>query len=537
MENSSRAPGTEERTSYPPQTQNEVATASSKKGEPNEGATVQVTEESTVTTTVNAAADTTAVSKSVKETLPPLPDATAKSLTEPPVPSLDVTANSLKETPPPLPDATAVASLKKEEMPQLPDPNVAGETNLAMNLLGPSICPPALPLTRGTVSPEAAAGKKVPKKTKTPKRECRFPGCTRHVKSQGHCQRHGAQAKRCKVAGCTKQAQGTHDGMCKRHWKEVNLPADAPKVTEPPLPEPEGDSVYDSILPLSLGWKPPKRKPVPGEKEPVMPIIAHLRAGVETNQPMGWHRADERAARGAKPVTGNSVQFEPWERQLVMFEAFLINGNAGHSYKDLAHGWGREKGFHTILINQICERRGEMERKKRSDRGRTFTAEQRLNFRTKLNKTRGEKRKRLEVEKNLPVVAALPQPQDLAMTAPPQPQDLAMTAPPLPQDLATTAPPLPQPFNPSGQTQLQNFSSTGVLLKHEINVRVGAVTDNGMIPTGNSNALYNMDAASAAAAAAIDELKEAVLPVEVPRLPNGEPKEDMSQVAHTSINI
>ena len=102
-----------------------------------------------------------------------------------------------------------------------------------------------------------------------PKRMCRFPGCTKVIKSQGHCQRHGARAKRCRVDGCDKQAQGrfytrihihyslwemsitlfcdtndrfylvhtkhlnnncfpswelsfspgTHDGMCKRHWK------------------------------------------------------------------------------------------------------------------------------------------------------------------------------------------------------------------------------------------------------------------------------------------------------------------------------
>lgn len=31
------------------------------------------------------------------------------------------------------------------------------------------------------------------------KRLCRFPGCTKVIKSQGHCQRHGAIAKRCKV--------------------------------------------------------------------------------------------------------------------------------------------------------------------------------------------------------------------------------------------------------------------------------------------------------------------------------------------------
>lgn len=44
------------------------------------------------------------------------------------------------------------------------------------------------------------------------KRLCRYPGCTKVIKSQGHCQRHGARARRCKVEGCEKQAQGTHDG-------------------------------------------------------------------------------------------------------------------------------------------------------------------------------------------------------------------------------------------------------------------------------------------------------------------------------------
>lgn len=62
---------------------------------------------------------------------------------------------------------------------------------------------------------DSAAAEPQPKK----KRLCRYPGCTKVIKSQGHCQRHGAKAKRCKVEGCDKQAQGTHDGMCKRHWK------------------------------------------------------------------------------------------------------------------------------------------------------------------------------------------------------------------------------------------------------------------------------------------------------------------------------
>lgn len=55
------------------------------------------------------------------------------------------------------------------------------------------------------------------------KRLCRHPGCTRVIKSQGHCQRHGAKAKRCKVDGCEKQAQGTHDGKKRKKSDIVAL--------------------------------------------------------------------------------------------------------------------------------------------------------------------------------------------------------------------------------------------------------------------------------------------------------------------------
>jgi hypothetical protein len=49
-------------------------------------------------------------------------------------------------------------------------------------------------------TPTAVAQKK--------KRLCRFPGCQRVIKSQGHCQRHGAKAKRCRVEGkCSKRNQ------------------------------------------------------------------------------------------------------------------------------------------------------------------------------------------------------------------------------------------------------------------------------------------------------------------------------------------
>jgi len=46
------------------------------------------------------------------------------------------------------------------------------------------------------------------------RRYCRAEGCTKIVKSQGLCQRHGAKPRGCKVKGCPKQAQGNFDGMC-----------------------------------------------------------------------------------------------------------------------------------------------------------------------------------------------------------------------------------------------------------------------------------------------------------------------------------
>lgn len=166
------------------------------------------------------------------------------------------------------------------------------------------------------------------------KRLCRTPGCNRVIKSQGHCQRHGAKAKRCKIAGCDKQAQGTHDGMCKRHWKAVHFPeavaASTPKEEAVP-PPPEGSSVYDGILPQSIAYRPTMLQkqqleesnkvnrtenppPPPGEVN-IMPLVTFLRDG--SGKEYGWHRNAERRARGMFPCTALSSQLEPWERQLV----------------------------------------------------------------------------------------------------------------------------------------------------------------------------------------------------------------------------
>lgn len=66
----------------------------------------------------------------------------------------------------------------------------------------------------------------------------------------------------------------------------------------------------------------------------------------------------------------------------------LSGGTPYANFKDLSHAWGREKGFHHLLATSVCERRGEVERKKRSDAGRQMTPEQRQVFRDKLKRAR-----------------------------------------------------------------------------------------------------------------------------------------------------
>ena len=216
------------------------------------------------------------------------------------------------------------------------------------------------------------------------------------IKSQGHCQKHGAKAKRCKIDGCNKQAQGTHDGMCKRHYNLLHPPVESSSSSSHPVrnttkkgkvttstipsqpPPPEGESVYDRILPLSLSYKPithnlpmtptdhsstttstPTTSALPAMKEdssdrlatsdpthnnnnnntnhdtnttnsnndrtttttfpedmPIMPLVTYLAEGRSTQEP-GWHRTTERRARGMFLVDHLATPLEPWERQLV----------------------------------------------------------------------------------------------------------------------------------------------------------------------------------------------------------------------------
>jgi hypothetical protein len=140
--------------------------------------------------------------------------------------------------------------------------------------------------------------------------------------------------------------------------------------------------------------KPPKKDdqndpPPPPEGTNLMPLVAFLRDGAI--QESGWHRNTERRARGLFPVSSLSIQLEPWERQLSLVEILLLSGGTPYAnFKDLAHAWGREKGFHHVLANSICERRGEVERKRRSDAGRAMSQEQRDTFTKKLRRTKGK---------------------------------------------------------------------------------------------------------------------------------------------------
>lgn len=207
-------------------------------------------------------------------------------------------------------------------------------------------------------SKEAAAA--AAKHLKHKRRFCRVDGCTRIVKSQGLCQRHGAKPRKCKVETCEKQAQGNFDGMCKSHFKAhkrvtTPLPPKPDPTTLPPPPE--GESVYDGIIPASVAWRP--------DLGTEMPLIAHLSAGFHGGKPPAWHRNEERRARGLWPVHNPATQLEGWERELVWMEILLLTGNSDASFRHLARSWGRDKGFHMVLAQFICERRGNVERKKR----------------------------------------------------------------------------------------------------------------------------------------------------------------------------
>ena len=92
--------------------------------------------------------------------------------------------------------------------------------------------------------------------------------------------------------------------MCKRHWKQVHCPEEehpAVDLTVKP-PPPEGESVYDNILPSSISFRPVIIKPKgANEDEFRMPLVRFLKEN--NTREAGWHRNQERRARGMFPVS------------------------------------------------------------------------------------------------------------------------------------------------------------------------------------------------------------------------------------------
>ena len=149
--------------------------------------------------------------------------------------------------------------------------------------------------------------------------------------------------------------------MCKAHFKAYKKATTPIVVDQEMQQQPDmagfGESVYDRILPSCISWTP--------NSGTEMPLILHLREGFEGNKPPAWHRNEERIARGLFPVVSAATQLEDWERELVWTEILLLTGNANASFRHLARGWGRDKGFHMVLAQFICERHGDVERKRR----------------------------------------------------------------------------------------------------------------------------------------------------------------------------
>ena len=147
--------------------------------------------------------------------------------------------------------------------------------------------------------------------------------------------------------------------MCKRHWKQVHFPPPATKTEDQP-PPPEGDSVWDTILPASISYRPTSGKaklkfekesvdgdpPPPPDGVAVMPLVAHLREGEAREA--GWHRNAERRARGMFAVTSLSSQLEPWERQLVSFLYVCTLGKCVHLCMEF-HGKIQANAMLTVL--------------------------------------------------------------------------------------------------------------------------------------------------------------------------------------------
>lgn len=84
----------------------------------------------------------------------------------------------------------------------------------------------------------------------------------------------------------------------------------------------------------------------------------HLENGHSNQQPYGWHRNNERAARGLSFVDVSSTILEDWEGELVWTETLLLHSRQNpSSYVHLAYAWGQQPGFHEDIAKIVTERR------------------------------------------------------------------------------------------------------------------------------------------------------------------------------------
>ena len=144
-----------------------------------------------------------------------------------------------------------------------------------------------------------------------------------------------------------------------------------------------------------------------------------------------------------------------------LIETMLLSGGTPYAnFRDLAHAWGRDRGFHNSLTSIVCERRGEVDRKKRTELGKRKAREE------------AESREKMEqliaIENAASTLQCLPvsnslvpmpsQPQSMHIQQQQQPQQI-MPAPapiqPMMQTL-TMANSMPPPMQPGLQTQIQS---------------------------------------------------------------------------------
>ena len=221
-----------------------------------------------------------------------------------------------------------------------------------MNPLGgvnPVVEIPGVPLQLEAIAAAAEAASKAKRK-----RMCRFPGCKSVIKSHGHCQKHGAKSKKCKVVGCDKQSQGGQfEGMCKRHFKQNNPPkedeaaaaASAAAKEAAAQNEAAATEQYDALKPVaeilseSMQWFPRGSKSI----KKGHPLIAFLHENDQI-QPKGWLRLSE-ARKSSRPIPQLSQQLVSEEVTMLSMIKMCCSGlmESRRLDKILGHAFGKSE--------------------------------------------------------------------------------------------------------------------------------------------------------------------------------------------------